>query len=337
MSDDLVSVLVASYNYGHYVEQAVRSVWAQDYRPLELVVVDDGSTDDTLETLERLEAISTIPMKIVRSPHKGVSGALNMGLPECTGVYVSLLHADDFYREDKITKQVAAIRAAGPDAVIVHSEYMVVDEEGKPTGYTSAHEYPPACGRALDDLLLARAIIRPMTPLYKRSALLQIGGYDENYPTEDWASSLRLAALGTVAHVDEPLVYRRVHTRNHGTMTSRAQVFTPAHYGHDVIVEVTPPHLPLDRVLALAAVTAVRHAYGVGGWRKAIEGSKHVWRSFPGQRHRLVAPSISGMKSYVWQRYLKDRMPKTVVAGLLAGRQKLRRQSTGRNRLHNVL
>jgi glycosyltransferase involved in cell wall biosynthesis len=331
MSNPLVSVLMASYNYGHYVEQAVRSVWAQDYRPLELVVVDDGSADNTLDTLEGLARLSPMPMNVVRSPHKGVSGALNMGLPECRGEYVSLLHADDFYREDKITKQVDAIRAAGSDAVVVHSEYVVVDEEGRLTGHSSADDIPPASGRALDDLLLVRADMRSMTPLYRRSALLQIGGYDEEYPTEDWACFLRLAAIGTVVHVDEPLVYRRVHPRNHGTMTSRAQVFTPAHYGHGVIVEVTPPYLPLDRVLALAAVTAVRHAYGVGGWRKAMEGSKHVWRSFPGQRHRLVAASFSGMKSYVWQRYIKDRLPRSLRAGLLAGRQKLRYVTTRQN------
>lgn len=324
MTNQLVSVLMASYNYGRYVEQAVKSVWAQDYRPMELIAVDDGSTDNTVETLRRLQATSPIPMRIISSPHKGVSGALNVGLRECSGTYVSLLHADDFFRCDKISKQMSAIIGAGPDAVVVHSEYTVVDEDGTPTGYTSEHEFPPASGRALEDLLLLRAMIRPMTPLYKRSALVQIGGYDEKYPTEDWVCSLRLAAIGTVAHVNEPLVYRRVHTRNHGTMTSRAQAFAPTHYGHQVLVDVTPPHLRIDRVLATAASTAVRHAIAAGGWRKAMQGSVYTWRSFPSQRHRIVRACVSGLQSFVWLRYVQARMPRSILTRLLAGKLKAR-------------
>lgn len=328
--EDLVSVLMASYNYGRYIEQAVRSVWAQDYRPIELVVVDDGSSDDTLGVLARLRAQSPMPMTVVESPHRGVSGALNLGLAECRGEFVSLLHADDFYREDKVRRQVQSLVEAGPDTVVSHSEYRVVDADGKPTGYTSAHDVAPVSGDVLEDLLYLRGMIRPMTTLYRKWALLQIGGYDDRYPTEDWVSSLRLAALGRVAHVDAPLVSRRVHGSNLGSTSARRREFTAAHYGHDALVEVTPPHVPIDRVLAIHASTVMRHSLATGGWERAGAAARHVWREFPRQRMRLLGDAASGLRSWLWQRYGKDVIPARAREALLA--YKARRQLAQRPR-----
>ena len=164
----LVSVCVPTYNYAQYIERAVASIFTQSHRPLELIVVDDGSTDNTLEILARLQADAPIPMKVVQGKHKGVSAALNLALAAATGEWICILAADDIARPDRVEKQVAAI---ADGVVLIHSEYTCIDQFGAPTLYDSSTDLPPARGDALRDLLLLRSDVRSMTVMIKKLAL----------------------------------------------------------------------------------------------------------------------------------------------------------------------
>lgn len=310
-----ISILMPAYNYGHYIEQAVRSAWAQTLRPLELIVVDDGSTDDTWATLERLKPESPFPMHVLKGEHRGVSAALNLATRAAKGEWLAILHADDWFHPEKLARQAAAID--GPEVVLVHCEYLCVDERGETTGYTSATDMPPATGDALRRLLLLQADVRSMTMLIRRAALERIGPYDETLPVEDWQSILRLARIGQIRHVPEQLVYRRVHGQNISIGAQRLKKFSFREIGIDVLREVAPPDLDFDRLCVLHASVVIRNAMAQGGWKKALDGLEQCWDRFPRYRALLLAQTVDGVRSFVWLRAIRDRLPPQALKAAL--------------------
>ena len=113
-----VSVVIPTYNRAHSVVDAIRSVLGQRYTDLELIVVDDGSTDDTAL---RVEAIGDHRLRYVRGGHEGVSAARNLGVRHATGELVAFLDSDDLWQADKLTREVE-ILARYPDADVVFSD-----------------------------------------------------------------------------------------------------------------------------------------------------------------------------------------------------------------------
>ena len=118
-------MVIPVYNQGEFVVGAIESVLAQAYAPIELIVVDDGSTDDTPARLEAFASSATI----LRQPNRGAAAALNRGIRASSGELVCWLSADDEFVAGKIEAQVAAFRAA-PDLGLVHTGYQVIDATG---------------------------------------------------------------------------------------------------------------------------------------------------------------------------------------------------------------
>lgn len=318
VSATLVSTCMPAYNYGHFIEEAVRSVFAQTHRPLELVVVDDGSTDNTWSILERLKAEAPIPMTVLKGEHRGVSAALNLALRHATGEWISILHADDYARPDRVEKQLAVV---GPDVVLVHCEYVCVDEKGELTGYDSSVDLPPLEGKALRALVELKGDVRSMTVMFRKSAFLQMGEYDESLPVEDWQSILRLSKLGLVAHVPEQLIYRRVHSTNISfTAHKKKKTFSFKEIGIDVLKEVCPPDLDLSHVLATHTAVVLRNALALGAFEKVADGLRQGFAEFPSERAYLLRETLKGVPSYVWMRGLRERLPDGAVRTLLRGK-----------------
>jgi len=111
----LVSVVLNSYNYGRYVRQAMESVFAQCYRPLELIVVDDGSTDDSKAVIEGCAARAPIPTTLLFKENGGQASALNAGFAQAKGTHVFALDSDDYWMPDKI-QQMMSFALSLPDA-----------------------------------------------------------------------------------------------------------------------------------------------------------------------------------------------------------------------------
>lgn len=302
----LVTLLTPAYNYAHFVERAVRSAWTQTWRPLELIAIDDGSTDGTFELLNKLRDDSPIPMTVIRGQHGGVSAATNLGLAAAKGEFVGLLHADDWFKPEKIAKQMEAF-IADPTVTLSHTEYVGVDQHGNPTGYDSGLDLPPASGDALRKLLLLEADVRSMTVLYRRSALDR--GYDSSLPVEDWQSILRLAARGKVAHLAEPLAFRRAHTTNISYTYRNKSGFSFRDIGKDIIDEVCPADLDRELIYAIHSSVAIRNALANGAWAKAADGVKQCFEALPRQRLYLLKHVAPGLRSFVWMRYVKKRLP----------------------------
>lgn len=316
-----VSVVIPCFNYGCYVERAVRSAWAQDFKQFELIAVDDGSTDDSLAVLRRLEAESPVPMRVLQGQHRGVAAAMNLGLEAARGQWLSILHADDYYREDKLSKQLAL--ADDPNVTLVHSEYVSVDEDDRRIGYDSSNDLPPARGDALRELLELRADVRSMTMLMRTETLRAAGGYDEACSVEDWQSILRLAKRGLVAHVPEPLVYRRVHGASLSFSAFRSARFSFNEVCLHVLREVIPKDMDAQAVCARHSAVAIRHAVARGALPKAADALRQCWAEFPKARRFLVIELARGTRSLVWLRALRPFLPAPVLAQVLALKRRL--------------
>ena len=303
-----------SYNYARYLEASVRSVFAQSYRPLELIIVDDGSTDDSAALIERLAKDAPIPVRTLLGQHRGVSAALNLAVKEARGEWLCILAADDISKPERMTRLMSAVEEG---VVLVHSEYECIDAEGARTAYDSSTDLPPARGSALRDLLELLVDVRSMTVMIRSSAMVA-QPYDEDLPSEDWQSILRLAKVGRIAHIPEALVERRVHTMNASfTSHRKKKTFSMKEIGIDVLREVCPTDIPFDRVGVIHASVVIRNAMAMGAWEKVADGIRQCWDAFPTERALLLRSCSRGFISYAWVNALRPHTPPFILKLLL--------------------
>ena len=202
-----VSVVIPSYNAGGYLAEAVASVLAQTLRDLDVVVVDDGSTDGSVDALR--EAFDDRRLRLVRQPNAGVSAARNRGLSDTTGKLVAFLDADDLFEPSNLERK-ADYLADHPDVALVHSHRTDFGEAG-PDRIVSAEE----CQGWVRPLLLAfvTSVNSPTSALIRRSALERCGGFDPEFGTSaDLDLWVRLAGLARFGYIPEPLTRYRLHT-----------------------------------------------------------------------------------------------------------------------------
>ena len=203
----LVSVLVASYNHGRFLRSAIDSCLQQTHPDTEVVVVDDGSTDESLRVLDRYGP----RLKVVRQENRGVSAARNRGVKESRGELVSFLDSDDAWLPDKIARQVTLFDR--PSVGMVYCQLRLVDEKGGSLGTMP----PGLSGRVLEELALLRGPGVPAagsSAMVRRAVLDEVGGFDESLSTSaDWDLWRRIACRHEIELVPEPLVLYRQHDR----------------------------------------------------------------------------------------------------------------------------
>jgi len=192
-----VSVIIPTYNRAHYLKSAVESVLSQEYSDLELIVVDDGSTDGTKALLEGYGD----RLIYSRQERKERSAARNKGVSLAKGEYVAFLDSDDVWFSDKLKRQVPILDDAPRNVVLVHGHKQTVDDGLKPL---SVREDKPlrsgssgARKRETYEVYLRSHRIFTSTILIRRSELLEAGGYDTAINgREDLDLYLRLLLLG---------------------------------------------------------------------------------------------------------------------------------------------
>jgi len=164
-----VTVVMPAYNVGRFVAEAARSVLAQTHREFELIVVDDGSTDDTVEQLAR---IHDARLRVIRQPNGGSSAARNTGIAAGHGEWIAFIDGDDVWLPEKLERHVAYLRAH-PEADLTFAWSRVVDEHGRDTGRTSVHE----SGVVSFERLFAQNIIGNGSAVVLRRSALDAGGW----------------------------------------------------------------------------------------------------------------------------------------------------------------
>ena len=185
-SAELVSVIIPNYNHGRYLGAAIQSILDQDYRPVEIIIVDDGSTDGSSKVAAKFGG----QVRYIWQENQGLSAARNTGLAAATGAYVGLLDADDVYEPDFISTLVA-ILAQRPEIDGVHCGYRFVDEHNETLPQVEARHVPE--GQLYDTLLNSNFLV-PESVLVRRHCYEAIGPFDESLRAcEDWDMWLRLS------------------------------------------------------------------------------------------------------------------------------------------------
>lgn len=206
----LVSVIIPCYNAARFVVPAVESVLAQSYRPVEVIVVDDGSTDDTARVLEPYQKA----IRYIGQPNGGPAGARNRGLAQARGELIAFLDADDAWLPDKLALQVRSLKDA-PGAALVHSDVYYYDEA---TGVRTRRDFPRGDYAGHCYLLLFQGSrVTFSSVVVRRECLEQVGGFDETIrhaSVEDYDLLLRVARRFAFAYTPEPLVVYRLHDGN---------------------------------------------------------------------------------------------------------------------------
>jgi alpha-1,3-rhamnosyltransferase len=214
----LFSVAVPSYNHGRFIRDCLLSVAAQTYPHLELVVIDDGSSDDTAEVIRSFiaEHEKRFARVVFRSrPNRGVSATSNECLQLCRGEWVHLLGSDDLLTPDKVAVQWQMLQEWDvPELGLVYADAGYIDGEGRALDKSLGTRPPPGPTRDGDrELFLANPIPNPTVAL-RREAFLAVGGFDETLFLEDWDCWLRIAARYPIARVPRVLAYYRYHAAN---------------------------------------------------------------------------------------------------------------------------
>ena len=210
-SKPLVSVIIPTYNRGWILTEAIDSVLAQDYKDYELIVVDDGSTDNTREIL----ATYGRDIVVLRQTNKGVSAARNRGIAQAGGQLVAFLDSDDIWQPRKLSRQVDFFKL-NPDAVINQTEEIWI-RNGVRVNPKDRHRKPSGM---IFERSLGLCLVSPSAVMIQKTLFDAVGVFDENLPAcEDYDLWLRISCRYPVHLIDTPLIIKR---GGHGDQLSNA-------------------------------------------------------------------------------------------------------------------
>lgn len=202
----LVSVIIPCFNQGHFLAEAIKSALEQSYRRLEVIVVDDGSTDESSQVTSRYDRV-----KLIRQPNSGLSAARNAGLAASVGDYVVFLDADDRLLPEALQAGVNCL-ASHPECAFVYGQYRLIAADGNPL------PSPAPVGAPEDyyqEMLRTNCIGMHATVMYRRTVFAAVGGFDTALDAcEDYDLYLRVTRRFSVhCHAGVVAEYRQ-HNSN---------------------------------------------------------------------------------------------------------------------------
>jgi glycosyltransferase involved in cell wall biosynthesis len=194
----LVSVIVPAYQAERFIRETLESALAQDYAPVEIIVVDDGSDDGTAQIA------ASLPVRLVRIPHSGVSAARNAGIAAARGDYVTILDADDLWPVDRLSHQVTYLQQHREHGIVVGlTSFFLTPGEPRPAHWPRFPDGAAVPGHA-------------GTMLARRAAFEIVGCYDETLALcedIDWLARAKDAGI-TTGTVEQVLLHYRIHANN---------------------------------------------------------------------------------------------------------------------------
>ncbi|HZO59720.1 MAG TPA: glycosyltransferase [Solirubrobacterales bacterium] len=206
LGEELVSVVIPCYNHAHYLDEAIRSVLAQTHPRLEVVVVDDGSSDNTSEVVARYPGV-----EYTYQENAGLAAARNTGIRRSTGDYVVFLDADDRLLPHAVEANLRCF-SENPESGFVFGTSTTIASDGASLPWTT---------KPRDDEDRYRALLEPeyigmhATVMYQRSVLKRLGGFDTSFKAcEDYDMFLRIAREFPISSHQEPVAEYRMHGSN---------------------------------------------------------------------------------------------------------------------------
>lgn len=218
----LVSIIVISYNHEKYIKQCLDGLFSQTYDNVEIILRDDGSTDNTQSIinnyLKERQGLLNIQLDLDKN-NKGLLWSLNNTLSKAKGEFISLCAGDDYYLPEKIDLQIGLFKKTGNKFGIVYGDMEVVDENNK-TIFNSFYEWHlkgemPPSGNVLEHFILHNPI-HMMSLLVKKEIYDSVGQFDENLIFEDWDMAMRMSRITEFYYHPEKVASYRKHS---GQMT----------------------------------------------------------------------------------------------------------------------
>lgn len=209
----LVSVIIASYNHAPYIEECILSVLGQTYPHVELLVVDDGSTDDSVERIQRLQAEHGFDFQVQKN--QGLTRTLNSAIARAKGSLIVPFGSDDVMLPARLAKQVAYM-ADKPEVGICAGNIELIDSEGNLFPEARQRRDVPFRRMDFDDVFMERKPYAPATTLMiRQEALTKVGGFDPEIRLEDLAIELKITHAGYyIDCLGEVLARYRKHATN---------------------------------------------------------------------------------------------------------------------------
>lgn len=192
-----ISVVIPAYNRGNTIKRCINSVLRQTYPVDEIIVIDDGSTDDTIE---RISEINSDIVRVLEQKHRGAQAARNMGIREAKGDYIAFLDSDDEWMSDKMEIQMPHMQ--GRQDIVVYCDCFEVNRQA---GQTRVKIASGGSGNVYKEMLMNSGPTFPGMVCSKQ-ALLDIGLLDENVPAhQEWETAIRLSKRNEFVHIRKPL------------------------------------------------------------------------------------------------------------------------------------
>lgn len=303
----LISVVVPAYNHADYIDQTIRSIAAQDYPNLEIIVVDDGSSDGTAEAAEEALRRGGRPSRLIRQENAGAHAALNRGIGAAAGEYIAILNSDDRYLPGRLSRMLAALRESGRR--FAYSGVSHVDAIGFP------HPYQQQYLRYLDlaaqfptpsfSLLRKNLGVTTGNFFFHRSLFAEVGLFAPYITCHDWDYLLRVLLVEEPVFVNEILLEYRIHA--HGTLQKYI----------DVVNEETAQIMLnyLTRVQATGNPLAPGPKQWGKLWNDFSDGYLERIRAFP-----QVSTQLDAMRFDGGEALNRAAEPLPVVTNFLTGR-----------------
>lgn len=205
-----VSIIIRTYNRADLIERAVSSALNQTFQDFEIIVADDGSTDNTKEIVNKMSSIDS-RIVFISQEHVGVPGRpLNLGLEHSRGEYIAILDSDDEWLPLKLEKQLKLLESSDPQVGFVSCYTVMINPNG-----TKQIKEPSKSGDSLGMVLMRRFPFAFSSILAKRESFDYIGLADENYKImDDWDVHIRMATKYSYDLVPEVLCKYYVHNSN---------------------------------------------------------------------------------------------------------------------------
>lgn len=283
-ADPRVTVVIPAYNAARTVAATVQSVLNQSVDDLEVLIVDDGSTDSTSSIIK---ALPDPRVRLVQQNNRGVAAARNVGVNEARGKYIAFLDSDDLWRHYKLERQLGFMDRERARATQTAVLYVNQDLQTLYTG-----PCPPYKDAFLETLLFRHLPAFPSTLVLERGLIDKIGFFDETLPIlEDWEFAVRLARHGELHNVNEFLTLYRIHPGNRSRDLDLH--LAPGFKVLDALFE--DPELPdrirvqRDRVYAAMFTMFSGGALRAGQYRECLRWALRAIRKHPSSLRRIAA------------------------------------------------
>lgn len=293
--DALVSVILPCYNAERYVESCINSVLNQTYRNLELIIVDDGSTDNTAKIINNF---NDNRIKLYRNKANcGITTSLNKALALSRGIYVARIDADDMMHPERVSKQVQFLEdRKNSQIMLVGSHHYVINKDGI---LVSFKQYPISDQEIRSVYVFQNPFSHPTTMM--RAHIVRQIGYSDQYPhAEDYHLWGQILRQYKVANMPEYLTYYRVHEQNTSKENSKIQRENAASVMHDELdhlgleptVEELKVHLALAQGLGRRYFNDENKIDKLRAWIDKVCISHRITYKLPQRQHKATKDYI---------------------------------------------